>query len=439
MPGIGELMQECKAAITRAESFVVAAENGKRAMTDDEMSKYTAEMDKVTKLRGTINQREKINTMRLFNPIETLMGRKAEQQDGIGDFLATMGGRARNVGMSGQRAWDSPVEEPAPRGFGDNSGRSFSRDYATAFFSYVASKGTRIDAALYEGSDGAGGYAVPIVVDSNIVPLSPPDMGVRLLASVIPTAMDIKIPQKGSFGVAGAKAESSTSTPTTFPETDPTLTQITLSAFMSGIRETISWELAQDVPAFQQFAVTDMLLAQQIYEETKYVSGSGNGEPQGLIGNTGTGVTAAVADAAGNLLSLDATFDVMGYLKGMYRANAAWLMQWSTGIALRKAQRQANLFEPVFTSVGGKDYLHGFPVEYSNSMPAIAAGATPVLFGDFKSGYVIGDRGGSGINVKVLDQPLAVQGQIILLAYRRSDGRVRRSEAIQAITLHASS
>jgi hypothetical protein len=37
--------------------------------------------------------------------------------------------------------------------------------------------------------------------------------------------------------------------------------------------------------------------------------------------------------------------------------------------------------------------------------------------------------------VKILDQPLALQGQIALLAYRRSDGRVRRSEAIQAISL----
>ena len=111
-------------------------------------------------------------------------------------------------------------------------------------------------------------------------------------------------------------------------------------------------------------------------------------------------------------------------------------MQRASAIELRKAQKQANLFEPVFTRVGTQDYLHGYPVTYSTAMPAIAAGATPVLFGNFKLGYVIGDRGGSGINVKILDQPAALQGQIILLAYRRTDGRVRRSEAIQAITLH---
>jgi HK97 family phage major capsid protein len=112
-------------------------------------------------------------------------------------------------------------------------------------------------------------------------------------------------------------------------------------------------------------------------------------------------------------------------------------MQRATAIELRKAQKQSNLFEPVFVRVGKQDFLHGYPVTYSTAMPAIAAGATPVLFGDFKVGYVIGDRGGSGINVKILDQPRATEGLIVLLAYRRTDGRVRRSEAIQAITLHA--
>lgn len=71
-------------------------------------------------------------------------------------------------------------------------------------------------------------------------------------------------------------------------------------------------------------------------------------------------------------------------------------------------------------------------------MPAAARGNAPVIFGDFKRGYIIGDRGGSGINVKVLDQPLATQGLIQLLAYRRVDGRVRRSEALQQYNVSAS-
>ena len=164
--------------------------------------------------------------------------------------------------------------------------------------------------------------------------------------------------------------------------------------------------------------------------------GSGSGQPQGLLGNVGAGVTGEVADGSGNLLSIQATFDVLGTLNAVYHPGASWLMSRATSVELRKAQMQANLFEPVFTRIGTQDYLHGYPVEYSSSMPAIAAGNTPVLFGDFKRGYVIGDRGGSGISVKILDQPLATAGQLQILCYRRTDGKVRRSEAIQGITLH---
>jgi len=97
------------------------------------------------------------------------------------------------------------------------------------------------------------------------------------------------------------------------------------------------------------------------------------------------------------------------------------------------------LFAPVFTRENGRDLLLGFPVSYSSNMPALPtatnAGVVPILFGSFQDGYVIGDRGGSGTFVKILDQPLATAGQTILLAYKRVDGRVRRSEAIQAITI----
>jgi HK97 family phage major capsid protein len=195
--------------------------------------------------------------------------------------------------------------------------------------------------------------------------------------------------------------------------------------------------VAQDVPAFQSTCVDDMVLAQQMYEENLYVNGTGTGQAQGLIGNVGAGITDE-PDSNGNLVSIAATYDLMGTLNNAYWENASWLMQRATGIAIRKAQTQSNLYNPAFVRVGTQDFLHGFPVQYSASMPAAARGASPVLFGDFKRGYIIGDRGGSGINVKVLDQPLATQGEIILLAYRRTDGRVRRSEAIQQLTISAS-
>jgi HK97 family phage major capsid protein len=280
-------------------------------------------------------------------------------------------------------------------------------------------------AALYEGSSTAGGYAVPITVDDQIVPLAPTEMGVRKLSQVIPTTMDIKIPQKASFGTAAITPELSA-----FGGTATSLAQFTLTANMVGSQEQISWELAQDVPAFQAFVVDDMILAQQMEEEPLYLTGTGSGQPQGLLGNVGAGVTEEL-DSNNNAVTINGTLDLIGTLNAMYHPGAAWLMSRPTSIVIRKAQMEQNLFFPAWQRVGGQDYLHGYPVEFSGFMPTAARGNAPILFGDFKRGYIIGDRGGSGINVKVLDQPLATQGILILLAYRRTDGRVRRSEAIQ--------
>ena len=59
-------------------------------------------------------------------------------------------------------------------------------------------------------------------------------------------------------------------------------------------------------------------------------------------------------------------------------------MSRATATVIKKQQSQTNLFTPVWTRENGKDYLHGYPVTFSTAMPAIAAGTTPVLFGDFQ-------------------------------------------------------
>jgi HK97 family phage major capsid protein len=392
-----ELRAQREHALAKADSILKSAESAKRQTTRDEQLEIDACMTAV----GTLNPRIK----------------ELESKNSITKMLNVSGGQSVLLIDGGRRYQaDKPMQ--------------LSHEYPDEFYQYVASGGTKIGASLYEGSSPAGGYAVPITVDDQIVPLAPNEMAVRRLAMVIPTVMDIKVPVKETFGQATAKAENSA-----FTEYDPTIGQFTLSAYMAGIQETVSWELAQDVPSFQAFCVDDMILAQQMYEENLYINGTGSGQAQGLIGNVGAGVVEE-PDTNGNFVSISGTLDLLAKLNAIYHPNASWLMNRATSIIIRKAQAEQNLFFPAFTrDANGQDRLHGYPVQYSANMPTAARGATPALFGDFKRGYVIGDRGGSGINVKVLDQPLATQGQIILLAYRRTDGRVRRSEAIQAYTV----
>jgi HK97 family phage major capsid protein len=393
-----ELRKAHTHALNKAETIITLAENAKRPLTTEEQS----DVDQclmTTKVLGP-----QINAIKAKNTLSSLVDRHGSAALLTGDPNGSV------AGMKGPQ-------------------HVLSADYSESFFSYVASGGKEISAALYEGAGSSGGYVVPIVVNDQIVPLAPNEMAVRQLSTIIPTTSDVKIPTQLTFATAALKAESGATT-NSFAESDPTLGQFTLSAYMAGIVNTISWELAQDVPTFQAFAVTDMILAQQMFEENLYVNGTGTNQAQGLVGNVGTGTTEE-PDANGNLVSITGILDLIGSLKTAYHQGASFLMTRATGIIIRKAQTQANLFNPAWTREGGQDLLFGYPVYFSASMPTAARGAAPVLFGNFKLGYVIGDRGGSGINVKVLDQPLATQGQIQLLTYRRTDGRVRRSEAIQ--------
>jgi HK97 family phage major capsid protein len=391
-----DLRRQRDYAMNKADSIVGAAERANRELTETESTEVETCMAAVKTLNPQIKSLEKKNT--------------------IFDMVGPMGA----VLIDGGRKFTKQRQV------------TLSEQYPDAFYTYIQSGGKQMDAALYEGSESAGGYAVPIVVDDQIVPLAPTELAVRQLASVIPTVSDVKVPTKTSFSQAATKAELSA-----FASTAPTIGQFTLSAFMIGQQNDISFELVQDVPVFQSFLVQDMLLAQQMLEETKYVLGSGVNEPQGLIGNVGAGVTEE-PDSNGNLVSISGTLDLIGKVNAAYLPNASWLMSRPTSIIIRKAQVGANLFNPAWTRVGSQDFLHGFPVAYSGDMPTAARGACPVLFGDFKRGYLIGDRGGSGINVKVLDQPKAAQGIITLLTYRRTDGRVRLAEAIQSYNIAAS-
>jgi Predicted phage phi-C31 gp36 major capsid-like protein len=411
-----ELKQQHRALTNQAASIVKTAEAAGRDFTSEENNLVTSLLASADRLDKDIQAIESKNTLTAVfraNGGMLITG---------GDNAATAPSRFRSSLPMG----NNPKERPIT---------TLSSAYQEAFYDWVGSGGTNLaNLALYEGGNTAGGFAVPVITDNVIVPLAPQEMAVRRLARVVPTTNDLKVPIKATFGTAAIKAESGAST-NVFTDSDPTIGQFELTSFMVGRQTSASWELLQDVAQFQSFVVDDLILSLQMYEESKFILGSGTGEPQGLIGNTGAGVT-GVANTSSDLL--DATYDVQAALNAAYHGNASFLMARSTGVALRKAQKQANLFEPVFTQSNGVDYLHGYPVQYSASMPSMAASATPVLFGDFNAGYIIGDRGGAGISLKFLDQIKATSGQLVLLAYRRTDGRVRRSEAIQAITIAAS-
>lgn len=430
MPGLFEMKKLREEALTKVEAIIQTADATKRPFTAEENTLMEESMKTVSALNLRIAPIERVNTIRGMM---------------TGGMLLPGG----TGGPGASRRGQSPMSAEYTNAFlaflrsgGKQASSELSEGFDPMFGGFALPALPGMSAALYEGtggsSDGAGGYAVSIPTDNQIAPLALPDLGVRSLAKVIPTANDIKIPTQTSFGTAGIKSESGSSS-NQFSESDPSLGQFTLSAFMLGLTHTVSWELLQDVQMFQEFGVRDLVNAVAIAEDGYFVGGTGTGQPQGLIGNVGPGTGSATAVESTGAYLLQSTIDVAGTLKAQYYPTAAWLMSRATATAIRAAQIQANLFAPVWTRENGRDFLHGFPVSYSATMPSLptaaTAGVTPILFGSFSDGYVIGDRGGSGTFVKILDQPLATSGQTILLGYKRVDGRVRLAEAVQGVSI----
>jgi HK97 family phage major capsid protein len=364
-----------------------------------------------------------------FNPLNLASTHNPEYARAVHAFVASGGKALSDELMAGADGFG---------GFRIPGSELYSRQrYANGGFSAATYEGTP-----QGGSTTAGGYAVSVPTLQQVAPLALPDLGIFDASLVIPTSAAMKIPQQTAFGTSALKAES-TSTIATFGGTDPTLGQVELDAWMVGAVRVASWELLQDVQFFQQFLVDDLLKAQRILEGQLLASGTASSQPQGVFGNTGTGVgtayqlTGAAADATTLLNSL---FDVTATLKGPYQANACWIMSRATGLAIRRAQMQTNLFAPVVTTdPDGTERILGKPVFYDVNAPALptatSSGVLPILYGDFKAGYIVGVRGGEGVNVKILDQPLATQGQLAILAYRRIDAKVRLSEAVQSVKI----
>ncbi len=422
MSNVAELERQHSHALDKADVILASAQRANRALTSWERQEVDSCMTAVARLKPEISRLKTAQRRTTASADPSALRRQI-------DDIKAKTPAAWNVSSEPAFVGNTPGEPVMPK--------VLSRQYALDFADYARSGGNRITASLQESVGAAGGYAVPITVDNQTVPLAPTDCALRRLAQVRDTDRDILIPVFSAFGSASLTTEASP-----FAANLPTYGQTKLSAFMVDNSYTLSYELVQDRPEVlnelaESDASPDLLMA----EEALFINGSGSGEPQGLIGNVGSGTTGE-PDVNGNLVTLAGIDSLIGSLKAVYLSNATFLMSRATGIIVRAAQLLGSsgttAFDKAWTRENGKDYLRGFSVEFSDEMPAAARGAAPVLFGDFKRGYIIGDRGGSAMRVKVLDQPLALNGLVQLLTFRRTDGRVRRSEAIQQYNVASS-
>lgn len=281
--------------------------------------------------------------------------------------------------------------------------------------------------ALQIGTDSEGGYLVPDEYEHTLVEALEEENVFRQLAKVIRTSSgDRKIPVVATKGTASWIDEEGA-----YLESDDSFGQVSIGAYKVGTMIKVSEELLND-SVFDLEAYISREFARRIgaKEEEAFFTGDGSGKPLGVLAATGgaeTGVTTASATA----ITADELIDLFYSLKAPYRRNAVWVLNDSTIKAIRKLKDNQGqyLWQPSLTA-GAPDLLLGKPVRTSAYMPAIAADAKTIAFGDF-SYYWIADR--QGRSFKRLNELYAATGQVGFLASQRVDGKLVLPEAIKVL------
>lgn len=310
----------------------------------------------------------------------------------------------------------------------DKPGRA-SENYKNSFWNLMRSKAAmpEIVNALQIGTDSEGGYLVPDEYERTLVESLEEENIFRQLAKVIQTSSgDRKIPVVASKGTASWIDEEGA-----FTESDDTFGQVSIGAYKLGTMIKVSEELLND-SVFDLESYISREFARRIgaKEEEAFFTGDGSGKPTGILAASGgaqTGITTASASA----ITADELIDLFYSLNSPYRRNAVWLLNDSTIKAVRKlkdAQGQY-LWQPSLVA-GTPDTILGKPVKTSAFMPAIAASAKTVAFGDFGY-YWIADR--QGRSFKRLGELYAANGQVGFLGSQRVDGKLILPEAIKLL------
>lgn len=102
---------------------------------------------------------------------------------------------------------------------------------------------------------------------------------------------------------------------------------------------------------------------------------------------------------AATAISEDDLINLIYALPDQYKPKAGFVVKNTTAAALRKLEDEdGNKIWERSLQAGQPDMLLGYPVHICNDMPAIAASALTVLFGDFEQGVTMVTR--TGVNVK---------------------------------------
>ena len=368
-----------------------------------------------------------------------------------GDAVADLTAKLANAfdAIDAQKKLIEDIEAKAKRGVGGQTDAEKSEiDHKSAFDAYMR-KGQTHDLTTLEqkalawstNSGADGGYAVPKVIDGMIDSLLVNISPIRRIANVVQVSTTdyhklVNLRGTASGWVGETAARSATNSPT-----------------LSDIKPPMG-ELYANLQASQQslddvFFNMESWIADQISTEfaraegAAFVSGNGTNQPTGFLTPTFAAtddasrtfgqlqyVPTGVAGAWAASNPTDILFTLVSKMKAGYREGSVFVTNKALlfELAAFKDTGGRYIFTPV-TAPGVPETLLGYPVIEAEDVPARAANALGLVFGNFKEGYTIVDR----IGTRIVRDPFSNKPYIGFYVTKRVGGTVINSEAIKAV------
>lgn len=263
----------------------------------------------------------------------------------------------------------------------------------------LASSGSVGGKAMTEGTPAQGGYFVQKQIERQIVEARELDNVVRDLVSKINvTTNELQLDQLSLATAAGWVAELATK-----PEsTSVSLTSVSASVFTAAGLATISNQLLADSnPAIDRLITADIAKRLVALEEAAFISGSGTGQPLGILNTPGLqaqGITDTGVTTTAGLL--DSILDAIAKVQATHGEPSAILMHPRTWTRVLKAKDAQSAYLVGPTSVQdprkAERSIFGYRVVLSNRVPTnLGAGTNEsrVIVGDFTEALILDRQG----------------------------------------------
>ncbi len=205
----------------------------------------------------------------------------------------------------------------------------------------------------------------------------------------------------------------------------PTISQLSWGAYMYSSKPVkVSNQLLED-SAFDVPAILGDMLGERLARilNKRFTTGTGSGQPQGIVTAATLGVTCASASA----IAADELLDLEHSVDPAYRVGAKWMLHDSTKKLIRKLKAstgeylwRAGGLDAGITG-GSPDTLSAYQVVTNNDMATVTNSAKVMLFGQFFKYKV---RTVRQVRLVRLNELYALTNQVGFIAFIRKDGKL---------------